>query len=48
MENMCCQFNKCVDCIDHNKCWKCGWNPEVARERVREWEIKRRLESNDK
>lgn len=45
MVNTCCQFNKGVDCIDCGKCWNCGWNPEVARERIIEWEIRHRLEN---
>lgn len=45
MNEFCCQFNKCVDCMEQDKCWKCGWNPEVARERIKEWERQRRKET---
>lgn len=45
MENCC--FNKAIDCAEHGrKCGCCGWNPDVAVERVKEWEIKRRMENN--
>lgn len=31
----CCQFNEGVSCHpDKHNCEKCGWNPEVARERL--------------
>lgn len=44
MEKVCC-FNRMVDCAKH-ECCNCGWNPEVARERIEDWEIKRRMENN--
>ena len=43
MDNFYCKFNKMIDCMEH-KCDKCGWNPEVARERIKEWERERRQE----
>lgn len=30
-----CKYNEGVDCGPlHRRCEKCGWNPEVARERL--------------
>lgn len=44
MENNYCKFNKRIDCMEC-KCNSCGWNPDVARERIKAWEIKRRMEN---
>ena len=45
MENTnCCNYNKMIDCTEH-KCSNCGWNPDVAAERIREW--KKNRESNE-
>lgn len=38
-----CRFNKMVDC-DSRTCNYCGWNPEVAEIRLREWYMKRMAE----
>ena len=29
-----CLFNRAVQCPSHDKCDKCGWNPEVAAKRA--------------
>lgn len=29
-----CHNNREVICPDHSKCSKCGWNPEVAAQRI--------------
>lgn len=42
-----CSYNKAIDCME-NKCNRCGWNPEVAKERIKDWEINRRAEKNNK
>ena len=43
MENKTCCFNTGVDC-DNYKCGKCGWNPEVAAERIKNIKAKRQAE----
>lgn len=40
-EPVVCHFNKSIDCKDHSRCAKCGWNPAVAE--IRSREIRRRL-----
>lgn len=37
-----CRFNNGVDCTDCSEynCNHCGWNPDVAAERVKEWKNK--------
>ena len=37
-----CRHNKFVECADRAKCTACGWNPEVANDRLER--IKHRLE----
>lgn len=32
--NLCCVNNLYVDCADHTKCAKCGWNTDTARRRI--------------
>lgn len=32
-----CPNNDRVSCTDKTKCGKCGWNPEVAERRLREF-----------
>ena len=46
MSDFTCKFNKnfCVDCMEQNKCSKCGWNPEVKKERINEWKRQKRKE----
>lgn len=39
MNKHCC-FNEMVDCSVH-KCGKCGWNPDIAAKRVKNWENRR-------
>lgn len=33
----CCYFNKMIDCEKKDKCNHCGWNPDVAAERIEKW-----------
>ena len=42
-----CKFNGMVDCMKF-ECWKCGWNPSVSKERIKEWETNRRIEAEKK
>lgn len=32
-----CRYNPELECKDTAKCGTCGWNPEVAQRRIREW-----------
>jgi aryl-alcohol dehydrogenase-like predicted oxidoreductase len=34
---MVCPYNAGVDCLDTAQCYRCGWNPVVAAERLRKW-----------
>lgn len=36
-ERVKCKYNPAPGCEDTTKCGTCGWNPEVARRRIREW-----------
>jgi hypothetical protein len=29
--------------MEQDKCWKCGWNPEVKKERIDEWKRNNRM-----
>lgn len=40
-----CKYSRGVDCTAKNKCEKCGWNPEVQRERIRK--IRQQEEENE-
>ena len=31
-----CKYNPSVGCDDPALCYQCGWNPEIARRRVRD------------
>lgn len=31
-----CKFNYGIACTEHDKCQKCGWNPEEDRRRRKE------------
>lgn len=33
-----CVFNKTIDCVDKDKCLRCGWNPDV--EKIRKMKIR--------
>lgn len=47
MENCC--FNKSIDCTENErKCNCCGWNPDVAKERIKEWKINNKINSTNK
>lgn len=41
INNGCCEYNRMIDCTE-NKCNECGWNPKVAAERIKEWELMRK------
>lgn len=32
--DLCCVNNVYVDCADHTKCAKCGWNTDTAKIRI--------------
>lgn len=32
-----CKFNHSVDCFECADCHNCGWNPDVAAERIEKW-----------
>lgn len=35
---MSCKFNHHIDCNPvKGECWRCGWNPEVEKERKKEY-----------
>lgn len=35
---MSCKYNYHIDCNPvKGECWRCGWNPEVAKERKKEY-----------
>ncbi len=34
-ENSFCCFNTMIDCSTHNRCERCGWNPEVSKKRIK-------------
>ena len=36
---MSCRYNKHVDCNSKKNCWNCGWNPEVDKERKKNYTI---------
>ena len=48
--NTTCPFTKNIDCAENNKrkCENCGWNPDVAKERIRDWRAKQILEAENK
>ena len=34
-----CPYNDCVSCEKNERhCWNCGWNPEVARQRLEKYQ----------
>lgn len=37
-----CKYNHQVDCSNATKCYRCGWNPQVAKQRAQR--IRRRLD----
>ena len=37
-----CHNNGAVVCLDHTKCEKCGWNPQVEEHRKKQLKQKRR------
>lgn len=39
-----CRFNKMVDC-ESRMCWQCGWNPNVASIRIKDWLRRRNVVS---
>lgn len=43
IDGRCC-FAGSVDCQE-NSCLSCGWNPEVAKKRIRAW-CEKRLSAN--
>ena len=46
-----CEFNDKIDCppdtIFKRLCHKCGWNPDVSKERIAKLEEKRRKEKGN-
>lgn len=42
MRNNYCKFNNYVNCIAHNKCGVCGWNPHVETDRIHEFNRKKK------
>ena len=39
-----CRYRAAVDCEDvPRRCDKCGWNPEVEEQRIKEWRDGRRI-----
>ena len=30
-----CCFNTMIDCSIHSRCERCGWNPEVSKNRIK-------------
>ena len=43
-----CVYNSMINCDKHDKCDRCGFNPDVAKERIREWRAKQILEEENK
>jgi len=35
VEQVACKHNPDIECGDQSKCEACGWNPAVAKERIR-------------
>lgn len=44
-EPVICRYNGAVDCKDRGRCHKCGWNPQVARQRS--YKIRKALSEQD-
>ena len=42
-----CKFNDGVLCGDQEHCAKCGWNPEVYKERLRRYYKKHNIHEED-
>ena len=40
-----CRHNGFVDCVNRSECKSCGWNPEVARDRLEKY--RRKLEKGE-
>lgn len=31
--SFCCKYNKNINCMEKNECYRCGWNPKVEEKR---------------
>lgn len=42
-----CIFNCFVDCIEKDKCHKCGWNPKVQKARIEKIKMEKEVKNNE-
>ena len=42
-----CRFNDGVSCGEQDRCDKCGWNPEVHKERIKRYCKKHHIVEED-